>query len=207
MPPQVCSTAQEATVLLQQQEFNLFVLDINLPDQSGLDLIRSFPKVPPVIVTTAHTEYAVESFDMDVADYLLKPFTFTRFTKAVNRALSIQVDQNSLADDDFVFLKVGHAMQRFDYDAIDYVQAFGTYSKVYSNQKVIVVNETISHLETLLPKQQFLRIHKSYLMNLSKINSYSYRNVFIGSAKIPLGASYREKFEGFLTLLDKKLDQ
>lgn len=203
MPPQVCGTVEEAMTLLQQHPFSLIFLDINLPDQSGLDLLRFFPKMPSVIVTSTQANHAADSYDLNVSDYLMKPFSFSRFTRAVNRALGVQVAQNSIADGDFIFLKVGHAMQRFDYDSIDYVQAFGTYCKVYINQKVTVVNEIISQLENLLPPQKFLRIHKSYLTNLSKINSYNYRSIFIGSAKIPLGASYREKFEGFLSLLER----
>ncbi|KAA9349637.1 LytR/AlgR family response regulator transcription factor [Larkinella humicola] len=204
MPPQVSGTVRDATSLLQQQHFDLILLDISLPDQMGLDLLRSFPKPLSVIVTTANPDFAVESYDLDVADYLLKPFSFNRFIRAVNRALGVQLAQNSLTEDRFIFLKVGHAMQRFDYDAIEYIQAFGTYCKVMINQKVVVVNEIISNLENLLPRHKFLRIHKSYLLNLSKINSYNYRTIFVGTAKIPLGASYRDKFEGFLNLLDKK---
>ncbi|MGA0557467.1 LytR/AlgR family response regulator transcription factor [Larkinella sp. VNQ87] len=204
MPPQVCGTVADAMILLQQQYFDLIFLDINLPDHIGLDLLRSFPKPLPVIVTSAHTEYAVDSFDLNVKDYLLKPFTFNRFTRALNRALGVQVTPNSLAEENFIFLKVGHSMQRFDYNTIDYIQAFGTYCKVYVAQKVIVVNEIISQLENLLPRQRFLRIHKSYLINLSKINSYTYRHAVIGVAKIPLGAAYRERFEDFLSLFDKK---
>ncbi|GAB3910191.1 LytTR family DNA-binding domain-containing protein [Larkinella knui] len=207
MPPQVCGTVREATTLLQQQQFDLILLDVNLPDQMGLDLLHSFPRTLPVIITTSAIEFAVDSYDLDVADYLLKPFTFSRFTRAVNRALGVQVGQNSLTEEQFIFLKVGHAMQRFDYNDIEYVQAFGTYCKVFINQKMIVVNEIISQMETLLPKHRFLRIHKSYLLNLSKISSYNYRTIFVGSAKIPLGASYRDKFEGFLNLLDKKSEK
>lgn len=204
MPPQVCTTVRDAISILQQQQFDLIFLDIHLPDQSGIELIRSFPRPLPVIITSAHSEFAAESYDLNVSDYLLKPFSFGRFTRAINRALGVQLAQNSLAGNQFIFLKVGHSVQRFDYDSIDYIQAFGIYCKVFINQKVIVINEIISNLENLLPRQQFLRIHKSYLLNLSKISSYNYRNIVIGSTKIPLGASYRDKFEGFLSLLDKK---
>ncbi|GAB3326599.1 LytTR family DNA-binding domain-containing protein [Larkinella ripae] len=204
MPPQICNTVKDGMTVLQQQPIDLILLDMHLPDQNGLELLRYFPRQLPVIVTSAHTEFAVDSYDLDVADYLVKPFTFNRFTKAVHRALGVQVGQNSLVESEFIFLKVGHSMQRFDYDTIDYIQAFGTYCKVYVNQKVIVVNEIISHLEQLLPQQKFLRIHKSYLMNLAKITSYNYRNIVVGSTKIPLGAAYRERFEDFLSLLDKK---
>lgn len=204
MPPKVCSNMLEATSLLQQHHFDLVLLDVKLPGQSGLELLRLFPKPLPVIVTTAYTEFAVECYDLSVADYLLKPFTFGRFTRALNRTLGNNLSSNSLTEDHYIFLKVGHSMQRFDFDAIDYIQAFGTYCKVFINGRVIVVNEIISHLEALLPKHKFLRIHKSYLLNLSKINSYSYRSVVVGTAKIPLGASYREKFEGFLSLLDRR---
>ena len=203
-PAQVCRTVAEAIVLMQEVSFDLIFLDMRLPDQTGIDFIRSVPRRVPIIVTTAYADFAVEAFDLDVADYLLKPYTFQRFTRALNRALSVQFVPNSLAEHQFIFIKVGHTVQRFDYTTTDFVQAFGTYCKVSSQGKVTVVNEIISNLENLLPKQQFLRIHKSYIINLTKITSYNYRGVYIGSTLIPLGAAYREKFEGFLSLLEKK---
>jgi DNA-binding LytR/AlgR family response regulator len=205
LPPTVCGTVRDALSLLQQQNFDLILLDINLPDQTGLDLIRFYPKPLPVIITTAHAEFGVEGYDLNIADYLIKPYTFGRFLRAVNRTLGVHLGQNSLTEDQFVFLKVGYAMQRFDYDSIDYIQAFGTYCKVFINEKVIVVNEIISHLENLLPNQKFIRTHKSYLMNFAKIKGYTYRNIFVGSEKIPIGANYRDRFESFLSLLNKKL--
>jgi DNA-binding LytR/AlgR family response regulator len=201
--PTVCKTAQEALMLMQQQAFDLVFLDMRLPDQTGVELLRSFPKALPIIATTAYADYAVDSYDLNVIDYLLKPFSFQRFTRALNRALGIRLATNSLVEQNFIFLKAGHSVQRFDYAAIDYIQAFGTYTKVSAYQKVFVVNETISNLENLLPESQFLRIHKSYIINVSKIANYTYREVTIASTKIPLGASYRDRFQGFLNLLEK----
>ncbi|WP_234733774.1 LytR/AlgR family response regulator transcription factor [Tellurirhabdus bombi] len=206
LPPAVCGTVAEALSFIQQQPFDLIFLDINLPDQSGIELLHSFPRPLPVIVTTANANYAVDSYDLDVADYLLKPFTFQRFTRALNRALGVRFVNNSLIEQEFVYLKIGHTVQRFDYADIDFIQAYGIYCKISSSQKISVVNDAISNLENNLPKQQFLRIHKSYIINLSKISSYTYRNVTIGNNKIPIGAAYRDRFEGFLRLLDRKSD-
>ncbi|GAB3930796.1 LytTR family DNA-binding domain-containing protein [Larkinella terrae] len=203
-PPDFCTSVQEAQKLLRQKPYDLVCLDTHLPDMTGIDQLRSFPKNVPVIVTSDQTDYAVDSFDMDVADYLLKPFTFLRFSRAVNRALSVKRDPEKQTGHSFIFLKKGHAYQRFDYEDIDYVQAYGIYCKIIKHPSVAAVNDTISNLENVLPNQQFLRVHKSYIVNLSKITSYSLRSISVGTHQIPLGAAYRERFQGFLGLLGKK---
>ncbi|MGM9506444.1 LytR/AlgR family response regulator transcription factor [Larkinella sp. GY13] len=206
LPPDVCHSVTEALGLLRQKSYNLVCLDMHRPGLNGFDLIGSFSKHVPVIVTSTNAEYAVDSFDLGIVDYVLKPFTFLRFTRAVNRALSVRLTPGSQTGYPFIFLKTGHTFQRFDYADIDYVQAYGIYCKIAGQQKIVAVNDTISNLENVLPRQQFLRVHKSYIVNLSKITSYSYRSISVGSQQIPLGAAYRERFQGFLGLLGKKSD-
>ncbi|RRB04757.1 LytR/AlgR family response regulator transcription factor [Larkinella rosea] len=200
----VCTSLTEAWKMLRQKSYNLVWLDMHKPDQTGLDMIRSFPKHIPVIVTSTHADFAVDSFDLGVVDYLLKPFTFLRFTRAINRALSAQLTTGNATKHPFIFLKMGYSFQRFDYQDIDYVQAYGIYSKIIRRQKVDAVNDTISNLEQGLPNEQFLRVHKSYIVNLAKMTSYSSRTISIGDHQIPLGAAYRERFQGFLSLLNNK---
>ncbi|GAB3913262.1 LytTR family DNA-binding domain-containing protein [Larkinella knui] len=207
LPPDVCTSITEALGLLRQKSYTLVCLNVHQTGLAGLDLIRSFVKQVPVIVTSAYAEFAVDSFDLGIVDYLLKPFTFLRFTRAVNRALSVQFSPGMATGYPFIFLKTGHTFQRFDYVDIDYVQAYGIYCKIAGQQKVVAVNDTISNLEQVLPRQQFIRIHKSYIVNLAKVTSYSYRSISVGTQQIPLGAAYRERFQGFLNLLGKKIEK
>ncbi|GAB3328024.1 LytTR family DNA-binding domain-containing protein [Larkinella ripae] len=202
--PDICASVSEAWELLRSKTYSLVCLDINLLDLSTVDLIHSFAKQAPVIVTSVHADLAVDGFNLGVVDYLLKPFTFLRFTRAVNRALSIQIAAQDENAHPFLFLKKGHTFQRFDYSTIEYIQAYGIYCKVIGPQKVDVVNETISNLEQVLPSQQFLRIHKSYIVNLAMITGYSYRSISVGAHQLALGAVYRDRFEGFLSLLGKR---
>jgi DNA-binding LytR/AlgR family response regulator len=200
--PVFCRNVPEAMAAVAKQAFDLILLDMHLPGLSGIDFLKTLSGRYPVVITTSNPDFAVESYDLNVADYLLKPFTLQRFLRAVGRATSVHLSPNALAEPTAVFLKIGRKVQRFDYDTIDYVEAYGIYSKVWSNGSVIVVNEAISALESLLPAQQFLRIHKSYIVNLNKMTSYDFRHVWIGSEKVPLGgASYRTQFQSYLNLL------
>lgn len=200
--PTVCRSVPEAMMALTNGAFDLIFLDMHLSGMSGMDLLKTLSGRHPVIVTTSHPDYAVESFDLNVADYLLKPFTLQRFLRAVGRATNVHLAPNTLTEPAAAFLKIGRKVRRFDFDAIDFVEAYGIYSKVWSNEQAVVVNETISALETLLPQHQFMRVHKSYLISLNKVVSYDFRHVWVGAEKIPLGgAAYREQFQAYLNLL------
>lgn len=203
-PPDVCPTVAEAWERIQKKPYDLIWLDVTTPTSAGVDFIRAISRTIPFIVTSTQADFAVKSFELGVSDYLLKPFTFPRLTRAVNRALSARPAPDPSLEPSFLFLKKGHIFQRFDYQEIEHVQAYGTYCKIIGQRKVDVVNDTISGLEQALPSQQFLRIHKSYIVNLGKITGYSYRNIAVGPHQLPLGAAYRERFQGFLNLLGKK---
>ncbi|GAB3265370.1 LytTR family DNA-binding domain-containing protein [Larkinella harenae] len=195
---------EEARELSRSKPYSMIWLDVSLTPQYELEHLRSLAKDVPVIVSSTSADLAVDGFEAGVADYLLKPFTFLRFIRAVNRALTVHASASIPEEHPFLFLKKGHTFQRFDHDHIDYIQAYGIYCKINGAGKMEVVNDTISRLEQVLPSQQFLRIHKSYIVNLSKVTGYSYRSISVGPHELPLGAAYRERFQGFLSLLGKK---
>ena len=198
----VCHTAGAAFDLLSANTYDMVFLDMGLPDLSGVELIHALPKHPAIIVTTAHPNYAVDCYDLNVVDYLLKPYTYQRFLKAVGRTLNVQFTASGMADSKSIFVKVSRSMHRFTYEEINFIEASGIYSKITHNQRVTLVNETISSLEARLPSQQFMRVHKSYIVNLDSISSYGHTNLVINGSRIPMGASYRSKFESFLNVSD-----
>ena len=196
----VCQTAGAAFDHLSQNTYDMVFLDMGLPDLSGTELIKALPTHPAIIVTTAHPNYAVDCYDLNIIDYLLKPYTYQRFLKAVGRTLNVQFTTNGMTEPKSIFIKVSRSMHRFTYSEINYVEASGIYSKVFHNQRVTLVNETISSLEARLPSQQFMRVHKSYIVNLDSISSYGHTNLVIHGSRVPMGASYRSKFESFLNV-------
>lgn len=200
--PVVARSINEAYSLLIECKFDVVFLDIIQSGGSGREVLDALPRQSPVIVTTSDPSFAAECYDLDVADYLVKPYSFPRFTRAVNRALGVQVSANILADRQSVYLKVGRVVQRFDYETIDFVEAYGIYTKIWYNQKAVVVNETISTLENRLPNEQFMRVHKSYIVNLTKVTTYAHANIWIETTKIPVGKLHRTKFDGFFQSLE-----
>jgi two-component system response regulator LytT len=202
--PIICNMGADALRVLKQMPVDVLFLDMHLPDFSGEDLLNMFPKRPPTIITTTDPNFAVSCFDCDVADYLMKPFSFQRCVRAINRALEIRVSDNSVADSQSIFLKVGRQLKQFHFKDIDYVEAFGIYSKLFSHQQVTVVNEAITALEQRLPRRYFSRVQKSYIVNMEKIVGYDTKHIQLGVTKIPIGLAYRDSLQGFWQLLEKK---
>ena len=206
LPAPVCPSPAHALAQLQKETFDLIFLDMPFPDPSAIRLLQATPKLLPIVVTSELTNFAADCYDLNITDYLLKPYSFPRFLRAINRALAVQYAPNRFVNPQGVFLKVGRHIQRFLYEEISYVEALASYSKVYDAHKVEVINESISSLEISLPQDRFIRVHKSFIVNVAKITTCSQRHVGVGSVQIPLGASYRERFEGFLSLLDKTVE-
>ncbi len=199
----VVTSIDAAIEVLTTQPIDLIFLDVQLPGQSGMTLLRAGIELPPVIIVSAYSEYAIDAFEIGTAvDYLLKPFSSERLHKALARALKMKGDNNPPLSLNAVFLKMGRKIQRFDYDAIDYVEAYGIYTKVYDGDQMRVVNERLSSLVKLLPGRNFIRVHKSYLINIDKITSYDRQNFWLGNTKIPIGISYRPRLRALLSLFD-----
>jgi two-component system, LytTR family, response regulator len=192
----------EAIPYLQNNKIDLLFLDINMPDISGIEFVNILPKCPMVIFTTAYSEYAVKGFELDAIDYLLKPFSLARFTKACNKALEMKKMQDE-ASPDFIFLKTGYEEEKVLLDEIHYIEAEGNYMTYFLNNRKLLSRQSISDALGTLPADQFVRIHRSYLISLSKIEKISRNSVWILGKEIPVGSSYEEKLleiRGFLGL-------
>lgn len=202
---EVASTFSDPTeaiaFLHASPKIDLMFVDIKLPHITGLDLLKSLDTLPSVIITTAHSQYATDGFDIGVTDFLCKPYSFERFLKAVNRAIGVGINtvaihkQPFASPSDHIFLKIGRQLQKFNLDDIIYIEAYTVLSKLYTPEKMYVISEAISDLETKLPEYYFIRIHKSFMVARSQIKSYDSKAVFLKfGIKIPLGATYRDKF-------------
>jgi two-component system LytT family response regulator len=183
--------AFRAIAYLQEHPVDLLFLDIKMPDISGIDLLSCLSKKPMVIFTTAYSEHAVESFELDAIDYLLKPFALTRFIKACNKANEIYNLRGSLADKKtYLFLKTGYEQIRVNFDEICYLEATGNYVSFVLNDKMIVSRMTITEVEALLPAGQFTRIHRSFIVALSKIDKIERHQIKVNGAILPVGNLY-----------------
>lgn len=195
----VCNDALEAIASLREQNVDLIFLDINMPRISGLQLIKSLQNPPLVIFTTAYPEFAVEGFEVAAVDFLLKPFSFDRFLKAVNKAFDIKSSekiQNS--QEEILWLKSDKKLNRVNIADIDYIEAVGDYVKLVCSSYNLIVHETMQGMMEMLKTSGFIRIHRSYIVHPGKIEYVEGNQVKIDETILPLGASYREEFFKFL---------
>jgi len=189
-----CFDAVEANELLQNNPVQLIFLDINMPKISGIRFVKTLSNPPLVIFTTAYPEYAIEGFEVDAVDYLLKPFSYERFLKATNKAVEKinSANTKTTVNEGFILLKSDKKVYKVNYDEINYLQSFGDYIKVYTSGKCLVVHDTFKNMLEQLPTREFLRIHKSYIIALAKIHYIDGNQVKIANALIPVGLSYKD---------------
>ena len=190
--------AVSAFTFLQQNKVDLIFLDIQMPKLSGIDFLRSLKHPPKVIFTTAFRDYAIEGFELEVADYLLKPIPFERFLKAVAKVMHqphtepfASAPVNSKTEEDYVYFKVDKKMVKTKMSEILYIESIKDYVKVRTIDKEIITQQKISYLEESLPKQHFLRIHRSFIVNCDRIDAYSATDIEIGKFHIPIGRNYK----------------
>uniref|UniRef100_UPI004049C4A4 LytR/AlgR family response regulator transcription factor n=1 Tax=Flavobacterium sp. TaxID=239 RepID=UPI004049C4A4 len=195
-----CKNALEAFSLINTQKIDLIFLDINMPEISGLSFAKSINRNSKIIFTTAYREYAVEGFNLQAVDYLLKPISFERFLQAVNKYLgeNIQIEApsftvNTNEENDFIFVKSDRKMVKIDFDEILHIESLSDYIKIITTQKTIVTRETISNIESKLPKKKFMRIHRSFLIALAKIESFTNEYVTINQKSLPISRSYKKE--------------
>ena len=188
-----CKDALEAMSFLEKYEVDLLFLDINMPKLSGVNFYKSLHKKPEVIFTTAYSEFAVEGFELNAIDYLMKPIAFERFIKAIQKVKD-KLGQNStsLPVQDYIMLKADKKMYRTPYEDILFCEALGDYVKVHLKDKVLIVTTTMKKLLAELPEQIFLRTHKSYIINKTKVEYIEGNQIKIGSQMISIGQSYRD---------------
>lgn len=189
------TNAYKALEYLQQEDVDLLFLDIKMPDISGIEFFSSLPKKPMVIFTTAYTEHAVTSFDLDAVDYLLKPFSLARFIKACNKAFELYRFRNATTPTDYLFLKTGYEQQKVLYDDILYLEASGNYVTFVLKDASILVRSTFSEAATLLPESRFVRVHRSYIVALDKITKVERHQLTVGGKLIPVSDAYISNLE------------
>ncbi|UHG93752.1 LytR/AlgR family response regulator transcription factor [Spirosoma oryzicola] len=192
-----CYDALEAINFLHRQPVDLLFLDINMPQITGLQLLQTLAHPPRVILTTAYSEFALESYEYGVVDYLLKPIEFARFLKAVDKVVATKPEEETpranLPTPGSLVIKVDGDWVRLAYGKLLYGQSWGNYIKLFTPEQVYVTALTMSELEQRLPVDRFIRIHKSYLVSLDKVRRLSGNEVFIGETALPVGLTYRRE--------------
>jgi DNA-binding LytR/AlgR family response regulator len=193
----VCSDAIYAMEILQTEKIDLIFLDIHLPKLKGMDFLESLKTPPSVIITSAYKDYALQAFDVGVIDYLLKPIRFNRFLKAVgkmnqpNRMHSGEATP-AVAERKHMYLNVGKKRVKIYIDEIQFIESLKEYVRITTVDKTILVNFHITEMEDLLSRDNFLRVHRSYIVSKDKVTAFSATEVEIGGKQIPIGRSYKE---------------
>ncbi len=201
-------TGLDAITFLAQNSIDLAFMDINMEGLNGFQTIELMKPMPLVIITTAYSKHAIKGFDLDVCDYLLKPYSFERFIKAVSRAYehansSIDhphIHQVNNEKRDYIFLKTEHRIERVLLNNINFIKGMGDYLQIILTNGKIMVLMNFKEIGTLLPKENFIRIHRSYMINMDKIKSIERKHVIIMDTKIPISQSYKEAFLSYCKL-------
>jgi len=192
-----CNNALEALKFLQQQSVDLIFLDIQMPGLTGLQFIQSLTQKPMIILVTAYEKFALEGFNLDVIDYLVKPVAFDRFLKACNKALELQnlrAKKSIEEPADYFFVNVEYSLVKVEFADIRWIEGLKDYIKIFlrSTPKPVVTRMSIKSLEEQLPASKFIRVHKSYIVSIAAITSVRKSSVFIGTEEIPIGDNYKD---------------
>lgn len=207
-----CSTALEAMQYLAQHQVDILFLDIQMPDLTGIEFLRTVKNVPATVLTTAYSEYALEGYELSVVDYLLKPIEFDRFFQAVMKVVGAtaatptavptpSVVTNTPTPPDYFFIKTDQKIVKIAFDDVLFIEALQKYIRIHTTTKRIVSLFSLSKIQELLPPTQFTRIHRSYLLNIDKMDSLEGNMVRIGTHTLPISKGQKE---GFMTLLKEK---
>ena len=202
-----CVDAVEALNTLQRQPIDLLFLDIQMPQILGTDFIRTLKNPPKVIFTTAFRKYAVEGFELDAVDYLLKPISFDRFLKAINKVLHVAVPDHVKTDlsevkqvHDYISFRSDRRMIKVALQDILYIESIKDYIKVVTSTSTILTKQPISSVEEILPADLFIRIHRSYIVSLRKIESYNHELVWVAKKELPISRMYRHEVNRLLKI-------
>lgn len=191
----------KANALLSNQQIDLLFLDVNMPKMSGIEFLRSLPTVPPTILTTAYTEYAIEGFELNVLDYLVKPISFERFLKACNKAREYYTflsgrpapqTEELPAPAGYFFVKCDGKIEKVQYDELVFVEAMLNYIVLYTDTRKLIVHLTMKAISDQLPSRLFLKIHKSTIINVDKVKSIDGNEVDLGKNKVVISQSLQE---------------
>ena len=200
-PIAFCANPLEAMNILRKETVDLLFLDIQMPELTGIEFLRTLQQKPVVVFTTAYADYALEGYSLDVTDYLLKPFSFERFLQAVNKAgAALQAKMaapapqsgSQLPEKDYLLIKADHKVHRIKYGDIIYIQSMREYVAFHTDNGRILSLNSLKQLEEELPPERFIRVHKSYMVAIGRINTMEGNLLHVGKEKIPVGANYRD---------------
>jgi len=200
-----CSDAIEALNFIRKRSVDLIFLDIQMPQILGTDFLRTLKNPPKIIFTTAFRKFAIEGFELDAVDYLLKPVSFERFLKAVNKVMDVSFSdtfsleaETSIKNDEHIYFRSDRKMIKVLLSDIIYIESLKDYIKVVGLSGAVITKQSISSIEETLPKEMFLRIHRSFIIALNKIESYSNELVWLGKTELPISRMYRHEVEKIL---------
>lgn len=199
------TNALDAKKYLENNAIDLLFLDIQMPDVDGLHFFNSLEEKPPLIFTTAYSQYAVEGFNLDAVDYLLKPFDFDRFFKAVTKAKEwVEYKQNKTADTGYLFIKYNYQWNKVFFKDIDLIEALDDYIKIYIDPKPLLVHMSMKTAAEKLPQDKFLRVHRSYIVAIEKVQSWNKNSLRILDKTIPISYTYQKQV---IEELQKRMDE
>lgn len=193
-----CNDAASAFNVLKNKQVDLVFLDIQMPEITGLEFLRSLSNPPKVIMTTAFREYAVDGFELDVVDYLLKPISFPRFMKAIDKYLSLEnisttkIPEKENIYENYIYIKADKKIHKIDFDEIIYIESLKDYLTIYTATRRLTTKQKISEMENILPADKFVRIHKSYIVSKNHISSFTPYSVEIGKKELTIGRTYKD---------------
>ena len=202
-----CNNAFEALSVLHREKIDILYLDIKMPSLSGLDMLKTLQNPPKVILTTAFSEFGVESYEYGIIDYLLKPIAFERFLKSVNKILIPKNEELSTAgienkaeiESTFIFFKADKKMHKYYFKDIHFIEGSGNYVKIHTqNEKPIMVLDKLTELQGKLPTKQFIRVHKSFIVNISHIQKIEGNMINTKDKVIPISATFKPNLEGLI---------
>lgn len=193
-----CQNAIEANQLLKSEKVDLIFLDIQMPELSGIEFLKSLSNPPQVIFTTAYPEYAIEGFELNAVDYLLKPISFERFMKATNKAEAAlkQTEANEDVDDDYFFVKADKKLVKINHEDILFIEGLKDYVIIKQYEGRVITLQTMKSLEAKLPDTKFMRVHRSYIANIGSIQAVEGNIIYLNDPKkttIPIGKNYRDQ--------------
>lgn len=211
-PAALCSSAAEAQKQLGEKQADLLFVDINMPDMNGVDFVRGLQNPPMVIFTTAYSEYAVESFRLDAVDYLLKPFGFDDFSRAVGKARSLAelmklrdakdaaTTESESASSEYISVKAGYKVSLVKYADIIYMESVGEYVRMHlAGGSAVTTLFRLKNMENALPAGRFMRVHRSYIVNLAHVTGYARGRVYLDNEEyVPLSVNYRDAFREYI---------
>ena len=196
-----CGDAMKALQELHKHKIDLMFMDIQMPQITGVDFLKTLKNPPKVIITTAYREYALDGFELDVVDYLLKPITFERFLKSINKYYQSTQDEitnvkpvavsNGIAEDAFIYVKENKKVVKVHLNEILYVEGLSEYVQIHTTEKKIITKTSMTNMSDKLPDSSFMRIHKSFIVSLAKIEAFTSSSIEVPGKELPIGRSYK----------------